>query len=230
MTPVHFIGGEKGGVGKSLVARILAQYFIDRQMPFIGFDSDRSHSSFMRFYAGYVTPVTIDRYEGLDHIIEAAVEIPARRVIVDLAAQSYRTLAQWIDDTGLLEASKELGVDVRYWHVMDAGRDSADLLNRLLGDFGDRLPLVLVLNQVRGSDFSTLEGSGALDRAEELGAHIVTLTSLQDSTMQKIDAHDTSFWAASTRESKTGVIGPLERQRVKRWLHRAYEEIDTVSP
>jgi anion-transporting ArsA/GET3 family ATPase len=34
MSHLHFIGGEKGGVGKSLVARILAQYFIDRRQSF----------------------------------------------------------------------------------------------------------------------------------------------------------------------------------------------------
>ena len=30
-TPIHFIGGEKGGVGKSLTARVLAQYMIDKE-------------------------------------------------------------------------------------------------------------------------------------------------------------------------------------------------------
>ena len=29
MANIHLIGGEKGGVGKSLVARVLAQYLID---------------------------------------------------------------------------------------------------------------------------------------------------------------------------------------------------------
>src|SRR5687767_1308445 len=29
MANIHLIGGEKGGVGKSLVSRLLAQYFID---------------------------------------------------------------------------------------------------------------------------------------------------------------------------------------------------------
>ena len=29
-TPIHLIGGEKGGVGKSLMARVLAQYLIDK--------------------------------------------------------------------------------------------------------------------------------------------------------------------------------------------------------
>jgi len=56
MTRLHFIGGEKGGVGKSVVARILAQYFIDRQIPFIGFDTDKSHGSLVRFYSDFVHP------------------------------------------------------------------------------------------------------------------------------------------------------------------------------
>jgi len=29
MSKVHFVGGEKGGVGKSVVARLLCQYCID---------------------------------------------------------------------------------------------------------------------------------------------------------------------------------------------------------
>ena len=51
MSSLNFIGGEKGGVGKSVAARALAQYFIDREKPFTGFDTDRSHTSFARFYA-----------------------------------------------------------------------------------------------------------------------------------------------------------------------------------
>ena len=35
---IHLIGGEKGGVGKSLVSRLLAQYFIDHSISFLGFD------------------------------------------------------------------------------------------------------------------------------------------------------------------------------------------------
>ena len=33
---IHLIGGEKGGVGKSLVSRLLAQHFIDRGIAFTG--------------------------------------------------------------------------------------------------------------------------------------------------------------------------------------------------
>ena len=73
LSTIHLIGGEKGGVGKSMVSRLLAQYFIDHDLPFTGFDTDRSHGALLRFYAGYASPVLIDRYEALDHIVEAAV-------------------------------------------------------------------------------------------------------------------------------------------------------------
>ena len=231
MTRLHFIGGEKGGVGKSVVARILAQYFIDRQIPFLGFDTDKSHGSLLRFYADFAAPVVIDRYDGLDRIIEAAAERPERRIVVDLAAQTHHFLAQWMEESALLEIRDELSLALSYWHVMDSGRDSADLLMRLLDQFGDRLPLVIVLNEVRGGDFTILESLGTLTRAKDLGARVVRLGRLQDTTMQKIDAHGTSFWAASHHGGKDGsALGLLERQRVKNWLFKAYEEIARVNP
>jgi len=231
MARLHFIGGEKGGVGKSVVARILAQYFIDRQIPFLGFDTDKSHGSLLRFYADFAAPVVIDQYEGLDRIVEAAAEQPDRRIIVDLAAQTHRFLAQWMEESGLLDIREELGLAVTYWHVMDSGRDSADLLVKVLDQFADRLPLVIVLNEVRGNDFAILESSGALARAKALGATVIPLRRLQDGTMQKIDAHSTSFWAASNRGDKeSSALGLLERQRVKYWLHRIYEELGRLDP
>ena len=60
MSSLNFIGGEKGGVGKSVAARVLAQYFLDKGLPFTGFDTDRSHTSFTRFYADYASPVVVD--------------------------------------------------------------------------------------------------------------------------------------------------------------------------
>ncbi|HEY4968544.1 MAG TPA: hypothetical protein VII35_01485, partial [Steroidobacteraceae bacterium] len=160
MTNIHLVGGEKGGVGKSLVARLLAQYLIDHSLPFIGFDSDRTHGALMRFYVGYASPILMDNYESLDAIVEAATEEPGRRILVDLAAQTNEGLTQWMEDSQLLEVAPEIGLSMRYWHVMDSGRDSVDLLKRLLDKHGMRFSYTLVLNQLRGGDFRILDNSG----------------------------------------------------------------------
>ena len=225
---LHFIGGEKGGVGKSLVSRVLAQYFIDKGWPFKGFDTDKSHGALLRFYADYASPVIVDRYEALDEVIDVAVQTQ-ERVLVDLAAQTHTFLAQWIEDSGLLDVADAMGVSLTYWHVMDAGRDSVDLLRKLLDQFGSRLRMVIVLNEARGDQFDILKASGERERAESLGAKVISIRKLHDTTMQKIDQYSSSFWAATQAADKgaTG-MGMLERQRVRIWLNKAYEQMESL--
>ena len=174
MSSLNFIGGEKGGVGKSVMARVLAQYFIDKSVPFIGFDTDRSHTSFTRFYSDYASPVIVDTYEGLDLIVGTFEDPPVlgepKSVIVDLAAQTAAPLARWIKDSDVLSVLGEMGVTVNFWHLADAGKDSVDLLDRLINTFGAGPNYFVVKNHGRGSDFSQLDGSAALKKALALGA------------------------------------------------------------
>ena len=227
---IHLIGGEKGGVGKSMVARLLAQYFIDHGMPFVGFDTDRSHGALLRYYAGYASPVLADSYEALDAIVESAAEQPGRRVLVDLAAQTHAPLVQWMADSGVLDLADVNGMTVYYWHVMDPGRDSVDLLARLLDQFGPRLRYVLVRNQLRGDDFSQLDKSGEQARALAFGAQVISFKHLHDPVVNKIDAANASFWSAKHNTGKDGPgLGMMERQRLKMWLAHAMAEIDKVA-
>ena len=226
MSSIHFIGGEKGGVGKSLTSRLLAQYMIDQQIPFLGFDTDRSHGALLRFYEGFASPVVLDKREAFDVVVEAATQDPERRILVDLAAQTHDPLVQWIDDAGVIELAQELGITLTYWHVMDAGKDSVDLLGKLLDRFGASLQYVLVRNQVRGADFAVLDQSGLQDKATALGAKLITLKKLHEGVANKIDADSSSFWKAT--QSEPGGLGLMDRQRLKMWLRDAYREIESV--
>src|SRR5690606_15670266 len=226
---LNFIGGEKGGVGKSVMSRVLAQYFIDRQMPFTGFDTDRSHQSLTRFYSDFAAPAVVDSYESLDAIAEAFGEDARNSVLVDLAAQTYAPMARWIQDSELFDVFGELGIRINCWHVMDGGKDSVALLGNLLDTYGDKPRYIIVLNQCRAADFSIFDQSAEKQRALALGAHIITLPKLQETAMRKIDAQNTSFWAAIHQKSaEADALGLLERQRVKGWLKKAYEAIDGV--
>ena len=121
MSCIHFIGGEKGGVGKSVVARLLAQSWIDRQVAWTAYDTDRSHGALLRHYAGFAQPLEISRMEDLDALLEAATAND-QQVLVDLAAQSEQDLHRWLEAGGVLELARELGVGVVFWHVMDDAR------------------------------------------------------------------------------------------------------------
>jgi hypothetical protein len=230
ITQIHLIGGEKGGVGKSMVARLLAQYFIDHSIAFTGFDTDRSHGALLRFYSGYASPVLVDQYESLDAIVEAATREPERRILVDLAAQTGAPLTRWMDESQLLAVAPELNLHIRYWHVMDSGRDSVELLRQLFDRYQGRLNYVLVQNQVRGSDFHIFSESGLAARAQEYHAGIIAIERLHEATMIKIDDASSSFWAATQDGDQATHLGVLERQRLKHWLQSAYAAIASVNP
>jgi hypothetical protein len=232
MPSLNFIGGEKGGVGKSVAARLLAQYFIDKGQPFTGFDTDRSHTSFTRFYSDYASPVVVDSYEGLD-LIAGEFEVPTEdgltnSVIVDLAAQTAAPLSRWIRDSELIPLMAEMGVTVNFWHLADAGKDTVELLGRLLSTYGAGPNYIIVKNLGRGSDFSQLDESAAMQRALELGARVITLAQLHEGSMRKIDRQNASFWASVNTKSGEDSLGLLERQRVKNWLKGAYLTFDTL--
>ena len=230
VTQIHLIGGDKGGVGKSLVARLLAQYFIDHSIAFTGFDADRANGALLRFYADYAVPVQVDQYESLDTIVEAATSRPERRILVDLAAQAGEPLTRWMDESQLLAVAPELNLHIRYWHVMDSGRDSVELLRQLFDRHQSRLNYVLVQNHLRGSDFGIFNQSGLAARAQEYDARVIAVGPMHDSTMNKIDAASSSFWAATQDNDQTAGLGVLERTRLKSWLHAAYQAIGSVNP
>jgi len=229
MANIHLIGGEKGGVGKSVVARVVAQYMIDKQIPFVGFDTDKSHGSLIRFYSEFASPMLIDSFESLDTMVELASENPSERVLVDLAAQTHDRLVKWMDESGVLEALSELGLTLTYWHVMDSGKDSVALLKSLFDRFGSRLNYVIVLNQLRGENFDLFEKSTEKPQADGLRAKIISLRRLNQEVIAKIDSENSSFWAAQQKSGANGKgLGILQRQRVKVWLNHAYGQIDGI--
>ena len=226
MPSLNFIGGEKGGVGKSVTARVLAQYFIDKGRPFTGFDTDRSHTSFSRFYGDYASPVVVDSYEGLDAIV-AQFDNPSPTgqgcsVVVDLAAQTAGPLARWIRDSDLVSLMAEMGVAVNFWHLADPGKDSVQLLDQLVASYGAGPNYIVVKNLGRGSDFRELDGSAAMKKVLALGGAVVNLASLHEASMRKIDRQNASFWAATHVTDGPDALGMLERQRVKTWLKSTY--------
>lgn len=227
MSHIHFIGGEKGGVGKSVVARLLAQRFIDRSLPFAALDADRTAGALLRYYADYTQPIDLDAVESADQIMDRALGAD-RRVLVDLPAQSARQLFGWFQGADVLEFAREMGVGLSLWHVSDGGFASITAIEQALPLFQDRVQHVLVKNHGRAKDFGQLEESRARQRLAELSAKVFELPELETNAMYAIDRYGSSFWAAVHRNEGELALKPLERQRVKLWLDQCNRALDAL--
>ncbi len=227
MAKVHFIGGEKGGVGKSMTARLLAQYYIDHELPFLGFDCDSSHGTFSRFYHDFASPIIVGDDDSLDGLLAAVEEKPDRDLIIDLAAQTAKPLGQWIDDTDVFGLLDELGYEVFWWHVMDDGADSVALLADVINHYKEsEIAFVVVQNLGRGNDFSRFKQSASYQLALDNEAVVIELPKLQTKLTQKIDFNNSSFWAVANDRSLMNIA---ERQRMKVWLRNAYAQLSFLA-
>lgn len=226
MARLHLIGGEKGGVGKSFTARLLAQYYIDNKMPFSGFDTDESHQTFSRFYQDFTREISVNTFTSLDEIIGAAEENPGQDIIVDLAAQTWNPLWRWMEDCDLVNLMKELGFTTYVWQVMDDSADCAYLLQKQLKCLaGSDIKQVVVLNEGRGSNFAPLKAAPVYQQAINAGAGIITLNPLNAEVAQKVDFTNTSFWAAVNNQESLSIV---ERSRARVWIRKQYQQLEAV--
>jgi hypothetical protein len=228
MSIIHFVGGEKGGVGKSVFARLLAQFFIDKQMPFKALDADVSNASLLRVYADYCRPVDLAQIDSVDEIFRLADEKPGRQVLVDLPAQSERPLTQWMDNAGIAELAEESEIRLVFWHVMDDSKDALVALSRLLARYGESVRYGVVKNAGRGKDFSLFDHSPVRAEAQRLQAHMLELPELHGPVMRKIDRFDASFWAAINNPAAEEGFTRLESQRAKVWQWRVFEQLSAL--
>ena len=223
---IHFVGGEKGGVGKSVVARLLAQWFIDRSVPFAAVDADLSHGALVRMYADYSQPVDLNDPSSTDQIVDRALG-SERRVLVDLPAQSIRSLWSWLTEANVLAFAKEAGIRMSFWHVSDGGFASVNEIERALELFGDRFEHKVVKNLGRSKNFSQFEESAAKRHLDQLGGKTMDLPELDAQSMYKVDRLGSSFWGAIHNTTEEG-LKPLERQRVRLWLERGYAQLEAL--
>jgi len=178
--------------------------------------------------------VVVDSYEALDAICgKVPREQPGRRVLVDLAAQTHSPLVKWMDESEVLNLADESGNLGLLLARDDAGRDSVDLLSRLLDQFGSSLSYVLVRNQLRRRRFRPTRPF----RANKYGPRVSAPSNNLETSARGCGAENRCGQRQFLVGQKQPVprcgepgsgLGLMERQRLKMWLNHVTAELATV--
>jgi hypothetical protein len=223
MTDLHLFGGEKGGVGKSLVARTAIQYHLDNNLDFICFDTDRSNPDIYRIY-GKILDCQLgifsegERYEDTANaIFNAALQ---QRVLVNLPAQVLIPVKEWFAKNDLLEIASEAGITFWFWFVSDGGFDSLNLLRKTVEHFQEGVRYVVIKNYGKCDEWEAFDQDKLLQKLlKKHHAQVLDYPKFLGSVVRnRLDAESLTFNEALEHPD----FGLIEKQRVRKFLRETY--------
>ena len=230
MPRLIFIHGDKGGVGKSVLARALLDHYIRNDIAVDAYDSDKRNPDISRFYAKRlpVSLVDLASHQAFDAVLDR-LAAGQGRALVDLAAGAGDALHTLVTgDVKLAGALTELNARATVVYVLSRSRPSVAGLGVALKDFQD-VPAdwVVVRNTYFGAAdrFSRYETSNARKEALARGAREIVMPELLDDLYDELDQASTPFMNAA----EAGALSFTNRRRVRAWIEAMDAQIATVA-
>jgi len=131
---VIIVGADKGGVGKTTVARTLLDYFAARRVPVRAFDTETPRGTLKRFHPDITTLVDLNEVPDQMKIFDTLSE--TQLTVIDIRAGLLSSTLRSLRDIGFIEAARKNQVTLAVFHILgptiaslDEIADTATFLN-----------------------------------------------------------------------------------------------------
>jgi hypothetical protein len=231
MTRIYSISGERGGVGKSTCAKACIQWHLDRALPLVVFDADRTSPNVFGSYKREIK-CKLAIFSESSRLEDGANEIyntastGQGAVLVNMPAQVFIAFRNWIEQNSLLSLAVEDQVQFVVMFVSDGSHESIKLFKQSVGHFGAIMPHYLVQNHGRCEEWGHLDEDTELQGLME--THNVGIIPFPRyigiADLNIIEGENLSFGMARGYKR----FSSLSRQRVKTFLDKAYQGFEVA--
>lgn len=213
--PIILVSGSKGGVGKSLTAMALLDYYSANHKYLKLIDADTNNPDVWRCYGrsteGEV--VDLDDVEGWIRLVNICDATPFKSVVVNTPAQSNMAVSK--NAQILVDSLRELGRPLITLWVINRQRDSLELLKDYLQHMNGGVVHV-VCNGYFGEErkFELYRDSALRESVTALGGKSVYLPDLADRVTDELYGKRTTLSDAA-QQFKLGDRSELQRWRTQ---------------
>ncbi len=219
--------GEKGGVGKTTVARVLADYLNSRKTAFRAFDAEGSTGQLLRFHKTETASVNVADAASIAPVLDYVMDGAGRRIaLVDLGARSGEDLKNWLYRGGALEEAEAGNLGITIVYVLGGAVDSVGHLKECFNALGRNVNYVIVKNLGVAAKFDVYDKSNTRKDLLAVGAKEISVPALDGSVYQSVDRSSLPF--SGFAESKDASLGFTERRYCRTWLRECFAAIEEV--
>jgi hypothetical protein len=115
---VILIGADKGGVGKTTVARTLLDYFGARHTPARAFDTESPRGTLKRFHPDVTEVVDVTAVSDQMKIFDTVGSAEANVTVIDVRAGLLSSTLQALSDIGFIELGKTGKITLAMFHIL----------------------------------------------------------------------------------------------------------------
>ena len=236
---VILVGADKGGVGKTTVARTLLDYFSAHHTPTRAFDTEAPRGTLKRFHPTDTEVVDVTAVPDQMKIFDTLGSAQAKVTVIDVRAGLLSSTLQALNDIGFLDSAKKGQITFAVFHILGPSIASLEEIaetSRYVGDAN----YYLVKNFINNTTFFEWDPATYNSYFKKIkGAMEITIPKLNEMACEQVEVASVpfvSFVGNKNAKAEAANYSFVLRGYVRHWLGQVWGEydraklIDLVSP
>jgi hypothetical protein len=225
------VGADKGGVGKTTIARTLLDYFAAHHVPTRAFDSESPKGTLKRFHPDVSDVVDATSVSDQMRIIDTLSTTEASVTIVDVRAGLLSPTLRSLRDIGFLDAVKKGQLTFVVFHVLGSSIASLNEIEET-APFTVDAKYFLVKNFINNTSFFEWDQATHTSYFKRLkDAVVITIPKLNEMAYEQVELASVPFLTFVANKNQNGDAGSYSfvlRGYVRHWLGNVWAEYDRV--
>jgi hypothetical protein len=228
---VFLIGADKGGVGKTMVARTLLDYFTHHQVRARAFDTEVPRGTLKRFHPNTTDVVDINHVPDQMRIFDTVNSTDATVSLIDVRAGLLSPTLRALRNIGFIEAAKKGEIIFVAFHILGPSLGSLDEIAEIADYLGDARYL-MVKNFINNTYFFEWDAATHASYFKQApNAVEITVPQLVEMATEQVELASvpfTSFIANKKQGGEPASYSFVLRGYVRHWLGNVWREFDRI--
>jgi hypothetical protein len=228
---VILVGADKGGVGKTTVARTLLDYFGAHNTPTRAFDTESPRGTLKRFHPAITEVVDVTLIPDQMKIFDTLGNAEAKVTVIDVRAGLLSPTLQALNDIGFIESAKKGQITFAVFHILGPSIASLQEIAETARFVGDA-SYYLVKNHINETSFFEWDPATYNSYFKQIkGAEEITIPKLNEMACEQVEVASVpyvSFVANKNAAGEAANYSFVLRGYVRHWLGNVWSEFDRV--
>jgi hypothetical protein len=228
---VLIVGADKGGVGKTTVARTLIDYLTAHEIPTRAFDTEAPKGTLKRFHPAATEIVDINLVSDQMKIFDTLSAPEASVTVIDVRAGLMAQTLRALRDFGFIDAARKGQINFAVFHVLGPSIASLDEIADTAAVLGDA-KYFMVKNFINNTHFFEWDAethSHYFNKVKD--AVEITIPKLDEMATEQVDLASVpfvTFIANKKRNGEPAAYSFVLRGYVRHWLGNIWAEFDRI--